>query len=443
MSDNLMSAAAIARAIAEGQTTAVAQCEAAIARIEAANPSLNAVVVKDYDRARDHARAADAAAARGDYLPLLGVPMTIKESFEAQGLPQTWGFADYRDHVSSVDGSTVRALRAAGAVILGKTNVPVALADIQCVNPVYGRTVNPHDPARTCGGSSGGSAAAVASGMVPLEIGTDIGGSVRTPAHFCGVFGHKTSYGIIPLDGHRRPGTDGADRPLSVAGPIARHAPDLALALSVVATQPLPPAGYAGLSGTRLLVMTSHPRARVSAEIADAIAQLADRAADAGATIITASDLMPDLDQLTSDYLRMLNIIVSGGVPLAGQEAVTVRQWFDLCDAQARVQRQCARMFEQVDAVVCPVHGTTAFAHDDTPDMRDRTLVIDGENTAYGAQFAWIALATFAGLPATSAPIGQARDGMPFNIQVICANRRDLDAIAIAGALSDLALGRS
>lgn len=439
MTEQLMTALETARAIAEGRTTAVAECEAAIARIEARNPALNAVIVKTYERARADAAAADARIAAGEQAPLLGVPMTIKESFELAETPSTWGFVQHTGNVAKVDGSTVRRLRAAGAVILGKTNVPVALADLQSVNPVYGRTVNPHDPARTCGGSSGGSATALASGMVPLEIGTDIGGSIRTPAHFCGVFGHKSSYGVIPLDGHRFPGTDGADRPLSVAGPLARSAADLAAALDVVAAESLPRASFTSLDGVRLLVITAHPRAEVMAEIAAGIDALAAKAEAAGAHISRSSDLLPDLGELTDHYMRMLNIIVTNGAPAPDGRVPTVVDWFAECDAQARVQRQMARFFEQFDAIIMPVHGTTAFPHDDTPDLRARSLTIDGKQTRYAAQFAWIGLATFAGLPSTSTPVGRASDGLPYNCQVIAANRRDHDAIALSGLLAALA----
>lgn len=439
MTEQLMTAIETARAIAEGRTTAVAECEAAIARIEARNPALNAVIVKIYERARADAAAADARIAAGEQAPLLGVPMTIKESFELAETPSTWGFVQHAGNVAKVDGSTVRRLRAAGAVILGKTNVPVALADLQSVNPVYGRTVNPHDPARTCGGSSGGSATALASGMVPLEIGTDIGGSIRTPAHFCGVFGHKSSYGVIPLDGHRFPGTDGADRPLSVAGPLARSAADLAAALDVVAAESLPRASFTSLDGVHLLVITSHPRAEVMAEIAAGIDALAAKAAAAGARVSRSSDLLPDLGELTDHYMRMLNMIVTNGAPAPDGRVPTVVDWFAECDAQARVQRQMARFFEQFDAIIMPVHGTTAFPHDDTPDLRARSLTIDGKQTRYAAQFAWIGLATFAGLPSTSTPLGRASDGLPYNCQVIAANRRDHDAIALSGLLAALA----
>lgn len=426
-------------AIIAGETSAVAECEAAIARIEARNPAINAVIVKDYDRARADAAAADRALADGRILPLHGIPMTIKESFEREGLPQTWGFAEHRDFVRPVDGSTVARLRAAGAVILGKTNVPVALADIQSVNPVYGRTLNPHNHERTPGGSSGGSAAALASGMVPLEIGTDIGGSIRTPAHFCGVFGHKTSYGIIPLDGHRFPGTDSADRPLSVAGPMARTAADLAAALDVVAASELPRARISSLAGARLLVLTEHPKAGVMRDIVDGINRVAELAKADGAVITLSSDILPDLGDLADTYMRMLNIIVSNGAAGPNGQLPTVQQWFGLCDEQARIQRRFARFFDQFDAILCPVHGTTALLHDDLPDLRARTILIDGVESRYADQFAWISMATFAGLPSTSTPIGVAGDGLPFNCQVITGFRRDHDAIALAGMLAGLA----
>lgn len=435
-----MTALETARAIAAGRTSAVAECEAAIARIEAFNPALNAVVVKDYARARADAAAADAAVAAGICKPLLGVPMTVKESYELAGHVQSMGFVEHRDHVVAEDGSTVRKLRDAGAVILGKTNVPVALADIQSVNPIYGRTVNPWDSSRTCGGSSGGSAAALAAQMVPLEIGTDIGGSIRTPAHFCGVFGHKSSYGVIPLDGHRRPGVDNADRPLSVAGPMARCAEDLAATLDVVAGEILPRATITSLDGTRLLVLTSHPRAAVMRDIAGGIERVASAAEAQGAILSRGSDLLPDLDALFDAYIKMLMVIVSGGAPAPDGTVMTVRQWFGLCDVQAQVQRQFAALFAHVDAILCPVHGSTAIPHDDTPEMRERSILIDGEMTPYVDQFAWISMATFAGLPSTSTPIGRACDGLPFNMQVICANRRDHDAIMLSGLLNGLAL---
>lgn len=438
MTDQVMTALETARAIAAGRTTAVAECEAAIARIEARNPALNAVIVKTYDRARADAAAADARVAAGERSSLLGVPMTVKESYELADTPATWGMTDHAQNIAQADGSTVAKLRAAGAVILGKTNVPPWLADLQSTNPVYGRTVNPHDATRTPGGSSGGSAVALASGMVPLEIGSDIGGSIRTPAHFCGVWGHKPTYAAIPLDGHRFPGTDGADPALSVAGPMARAAEDLSAALDVMTLDPLPPARVKSLDGLRILLFTKHPDAGVSAAIAGGLRDLADRAADAGADVIARQPLLPDLAEIFDAYIPMLNIAISRGlVPGPDGTFASVQTWFQLLDRQARIQRQFAQFFEEVDAILCPVFGTTAFPHDDEPDLRARKLTIDGEETHFADQFAWISMATFAGLPATSFPVGKS-EGLPFNGQLITARRRDHDAIAIAGLLAGL-----
>src|SRR5262249_3372140 len=196
---------------------------------------INAIVVRDFDRAISAAKTADAAIARGERKPLLGVPMTVKESHNVAGLPTTWGFAQFKDFIAAEDSVGVKRLKAAGAIIVGKTNVPVGLADWQSVNPVYGRTRNPWNLDRSPGGSSGGSSAALAARMTPLEFGSDIGGSIRVPAGFCGVYGHKPSFGIIPRRGQSPPGADGAPTPLSVVGPMARTAADLEVALGVLA----------------------------------------------------------------------------------------------------------------------------------------------------------------------------------------------------------------
>ena len=208
-------------ALACREVSALELCDAAIARIEQRDAAINAVVVRDFERARDQARAADAALAAGERRPLLGVPMTVKESFNVAGLPTTWGFERARDLRPTEDAVAVARLKAAGAVILGKTNVPVALGDWQSVNPLYGRSSHPLDAKRTPGGSSGGAAAALAAGMVALELGSDIGGSIRVPAHFCGVFGHKPSHDLLPARGHDFPGfPSGAPSPVAVIGPL-------------------------------------------------------------------------------------------------------------------------------------------------------------------------------------------------------------------------------
>jgi len=211
--------------------------ESVIARIEALDPRLNAVVVRDFDRAKDAAKAADAALARGEDRPLLGIPVTLKEPFNVVGLPTTWGFQKFKDFVPTEDALAVSRLRQAGAVIIGKTNIPTGLREFQSYNDIYGTTNNPWDLGRSPGGSSGGSAAALAAGFGPLSIGSDIGGSIRVPAHFCGVFGHKPTLGLIPLRGYSLPPAPPVpgQGDLAVVGPMTRYASDLALSLDVIA----------------------------------------------------------------------------------------------------------------------------------------------------------------------------------------------------------------
>ena len=430
------SALATAAAVCSGETTALAECDAAIARIEARNPALNAVVVRDFDRARAAARAFDAA---GDTaLPLAGVPMTVKESFDVAGLPTTFGFAEHRDFIAQSDAVAVRRLKAAGAIVLGKTNVPPALADLQSNNPVYGRTSNAVDQSRVAGGSSGGSAVAVASGMVPLEFGSDIGGSIRVPAAFNGVWGHKPTWGVLPPDGHFSPGTDSARTVLSVIGPIARDADDLAAAIDIVADHPLRPAPARGPGEWRVLLLTRHPMAKAQASIVAAIETVGEALARAGATVDRASDLLPDLKRQHDGYWAMLQIAMSRRTPVpAGVAPPALETWFHLHDEQARNQRQWRALFQHYDAVIAPALGVTAFAHDDTP-LADRRLSIDGEDTQFFHQFAWAGLATFPMLPATSVPVGADADGLPIGVQVIADAFADHTAIAVARAAHDL-----
>jgi len=208
MSDlSFASAGEIARRIRARAVSSRAVTEHFIDRIERLDGALNAVVVRDFARARDAADAADAALAHGEAVGALhGVPLTVKESYNIVGLPTTWGIPAFRDNIATTDAAVVASLRAAGAILLGKTNVPVELADFQSFNPIYGTTNNPWNPARVPGGSSGGSAVALAAGFTPLEFGSDIGGSIRNPAHFCGVYGHKPTWNIVPAQGHALPG---------------------------------------------------------------------------------------------------------------------------------------------------------------------------------------------------------------------------------------------
>src|SRR3990167_4814986 len=279
----------LARRIRRRQLSSVELLELSLERISRLGAPISAVVVLDAERARLRARAADEALARGEsWGPLHGLPMTVKESFNIAGLPTTYGFAAHADNIASSDALTVQRLQAAGAVIFGKTNVPVSLADWQSFNPVYGTTGNPWDTGRTPGGSSGGSAAALAAGFTALELGSDIGASIRNPAHYCGVWGHKPTWGVVPLAGHELTPQVNADHfDIAAVGPLARSAYDLALAMDILTAplQVMTPMGRMPLAwrdrGTpphrlRVAVLFDDAEAEVDASVQGALQALAD-----------------------------------------------------------------------------------------------------------------------------------------------------------------------
>uniref|UniRef100_UPI00402B0579 UMG-SP-1 n=1 Tax=uncultured bacterium TaxID=77133 RepID=UPI00402B0579 len=430
-------ALATAAAIRSGATTARAETEAAIARIEALDGAINAVVVRDFDRALAAADAADARIQAGDTAPLLGVPMTVKEAFDVEGLPTHWGFRQHAGNIATSDAEAVRRLKAAGAIILGKTNVPKGLGDWQSVNSIHGVTNHPLDPTRTPGGSSGGSAAALASGMVPLELGSDIGGSIRIPAHFCGVWGLKPSWGAISSHGHRYPGTNGAETPLGVIGPMARSPDDLAAMLDLLATLPMP---RASRPPRRVLAITDHPAIRTSAVCRDAVDTAAEALAGAGIEVIRSTDLLPDLARQHHAYGQMLSVAFARSDPTLHASLPNLLTWLSWQDAQARNTRAWGRLFGEVDAVIAPPAATQAFAHDHAPQA-NRTLDIDGVASPYDAHLAWAGVATYPGLPAVVVPVGTA-NGLPVGVQVITDFHRDHDAIATAALIHRLTEGQ-
>jgi len=427
-----------AAAIAAGETDARAECEAAIARIEALDGPINAVVIRDFERARAAADQADAAVKRGERGPLLGVPITVKEAFDVAGLPTTWGFEQHRHFIAKEDAVAVRRLKHAGAILLGKTNVPVGLADHQAVNPVYGRTSNPIDTSRSPGGSSGGSAAALASGMVPLELGSDIGGSIRVPAAFCGVWGHKPTYGALGSHGHSPPGADGHAPPMAVIGPLARNADDLTLALDLLADRPLPRPDARGPGELRILLIAAHPFAAIARSIAAALEGIGAAFEAEGARVDRHSPLLPDLSAQFGQYMQLLNTALTRGAAPDGGAPPPLAAWFDLLDAQARATRAWQALFADYDAVIAPSFGVTAYRHDDSP-VTERRLMVDGEDTRYGLQLAFPALASFPMLPATAVPVGADADGLPIGVQVIADLWQDHKAIAVARTVHRLA----
>ena len=426
------SALQTAAAIRSGETTALAECDAAIARIEAGDGEINAVVVRDFDRARNAARAIDAAPKDATSV-LLGVPMTVKESFDVAGLVSCWGFAEHADFVATEDAVQVTRLKQAGAVILGKTNVPVALADLQTNNPVYGRTRNPIDHDRVPGGSSGGAAAALAAGFVAVEIGSDIGGSIRLPAAFCGVWGHKPTYNALNAFGHNFPRTQSCGVALNVAGPLARDPDDLEALFGVMGGDALARPAPRGAGEWRILLLPEHPLAPSQASIQEAIAAVGAAFRAEGAQVDDASALLPDLVAQHGAYIHMLLVAMARGAPMDGGQPLPLPDWFTLVDAQAKSRRDWARLFGAYDAVIAPAWGTTAYHHDDTP-LATRIAMIDGVDTQAALQMAYPGLATFPMLPATSVRIGTDPDGLPIGVQVIADYNRDFTAIAVARA---------
>ncbi len=421
----------LAAQLRAGDLSPLEAVDAAIGRVEALDGPINAVPVRDFDRAREAAKALDGKTASTDQ-PLFGVPMTIKESFDIAGLPTTWGHAQFKGNIATRDAKVVQQLKAAGAILIGKTNVPPDLSDWQSNNPAYGRARNPHNLDRSPGGSSGGASAAVAAGMVSCEFGTDIGGSVRVPAHFCGVWGHKSSWGLISKHGHDHPamaGKDAHDGVLSIAGPIARNADDLDALIRITATLPLQANGKP-LNKCRILLVADQEVSPVDAAVARPLEEAVRTLEATGITIDRSSDLLPDLEAQHADYMRMLGIAMVRGAPGPDGKQATATDWFNLLDAQARAEIAWVQLYETYDFVIAPPAPIVAFEHDDTP-VRDRKITINGEVRDFAEVFAWAGISTFPNLPSTVLPIGES-GGLPTGMQVIGRRWSDLDCIAIA-----------
>ncbi len=459
--------------LAARQVSARELLGATIARIEAIDAKINAVVVRDFDRARVAADAADAALARGERRPLLGLPMTVKEQFNVAGLPTSWGLQKFRTWRPDFDALAVARLKAAGAVIIGKTNVPAGLSDWQSYNDVYGTTNNPWDVRRTPGGSSGGSAAALAAGYVALELGSDIGGSLRAPAHFCGVFAHKPSLDLVPQRGAGYPDTPPIPvrGDMAVIGPMARSAGDLVLELQVLAGPDplwdgigyqlaLPAARHDRISDYRVLVLDAHPLFPTAESVKSALNGLAERLGKLGCTVLRRHPGLPDLARTTRNYVTLLSAIFaadlaprerleaeSAAAALAPDDLSLTAMWLRGITAghagwirSSRVREglrtRWQALLREVDVVLCPPMPTPAFPHDHSPSQHfARRLEVDGRKLPYDNQVAWCAVATLAGLPATVAPIGHGEGGLPIGVQIIGGYLEDLTTIGFAGMI--------
>jgi amidase len=445
-----------AAALAAKSVSSVELTQAVIDRIEKYDGTINAMCVRDFDRALEAARAADAAIAKGAKKTLLGLPMTIKESYNLAGTPTTWGFVPQKNFVPKDDALSVQRVKQAGAVIVGKTNVPVGLADWQSYNPIYGVTNNPYDTGRTPGGSSGGSAAALAAGYGPLSLGSDIGGSLRVPAHYCGVYAHKPTLNLVASRGHTPPPLPPlpVEHDLAVVGPMARSAADLALLLDVIAGPDeldagiatrleLPPARHADLKSYRILVLDSHPLIPTDSSVRGAIARLLETLAKSGAGIERQSNLLPDLASSARLYMRMLLSFLAATFPPEALErakeavakldpsdmsltaerlrgmVLSHREWVLGNGARNALRAQWRALFTRFDAVICPIMPTPAYPHDHSPDQGTRVIMIDNVAHPYSDQLTWPGVATLPGLPATSIPVGFSTNNLPIGVQII------------------------
>jgi len=414
---------------------------------------VNAVVTLDAERARAAAAAADDALARGDDLgPLHGLPITIKDAIATEGIRSTGGAVELRDHVPTEDAPAVARLKAAGAIVFGKTNLPRWSGDCQAYNDIFGTTSNPWSLTHVPGGSSGGSAAAVSAGFTSLELGTDIGGSVRGPAHCCGVFSLKPSYGVVPdlgyLD-HVGGGTTRAD--INVFGPIARSAEDLALAMSVLAGPnpadavawrlELPEYATESLAGVRVAAWLDDPECRVDAEYRTLLQRAADAADDAGA-VVEAAVPPGSFEELVRLYVPLVSAATLLSYPEEeASDTFTHRTWLKLVDKRATLHRRWAEWFTGHDVLLTPVMATPPFGHDQERSVSERFVEVNGERRSHLDILRWMMLFNVAGLPTAVAPIGTTGAGLPVGMQMVVPYLQDRRAMRVAHLVSEIVGG--
>jgi len=440
-----------------------------LGRVERYDTAINAVVVRDFERARRRARAADRALAKGEvWGPLHGVPITVKESYDVAGLPTTWGLPSLREHAAAKNALVVDRLLGAGAVLFGKTNVPLYLADWQAFNAIYGTTNNPWDVSRAPGGSSGGSAAALAAGLTGLEAGSDIGSSIRNPAHFCGVFGHKPTWGIVPRHGQSLPGQVAAVD-IDVVGPLARSADDLALALSVMAGPDaidaagwqlhLRPARQKRLRDFKVALMLDAPSIAVDAEVQDRLQALADFLGGEKVKIDDRARPAIDAEEAFRVYVRLLRAATSSRQTDAEFEknaavaralspdddsyyaramraaVLPHRDWLAANEARHRMRLAWADFFARYDLLLCPVAAVAAFPHDQAGERHERTLLVNGRRTPVTDHLFWAGYTGASLLPSSAAPCGFTPGGLPVGVQIAGPQYGDLACLAFARLL--------
>lgn len=460
-------------ALRSGTTTARALLDQVLAHHAEVNPSLNAVVTLDVAGARAAAEKADEYLARtGRPLgPLHGLPLTVKDSLETRGMRTTCGSSDLSDHVPGTDADVVALLRRAGAVIIGKTNVPVLCQDIQTSNPLFGRTNNPYSPDHTAGGSSGGPAVAVATGLSPLEVGSDLAGSLRLPAAYCGVYALRTSRGaspVVPTRGHipRPPGWLTSSDML-VLGPVARTADDLDLLLSVLAA-PAPADGVAwsitlpapsksSLRQYRVGLWADDAHCRVDAATRTLMGQVAQTVREAGADLdeVTRPVDFAESNLLFERLMYATSAATAGDEAFAGEvkaaDAVTDdapsalylksrtmrhRDWARADEDRQKLRARWADYFTTHDVLITPAAPTAAVLDQTSVPSQDRYITVDGERRGFFDQTSWVNLASPVGLPSVVMPTGRTSDGLPLAIQIIGPYLADRTVIATAKLLA-------
>lgn len=423
--------------------------EKLLVRIDEVNPAINAVVELRHEAALEEAGAADQRLSHGVPGPLYGVPMTIKESFNVAGLHTTWGNPVFKDYVADSDATVVQRLKQAGAIIVGKTNVHFMLADFgQTANELFGVTNNPWDPSRTPGGSTGGGAAALSAGMTFLEYGSDLVGSIRIPASFCGVYGLKPSVEIVPLSGFQPPGPPLGPSEMmymSAVGPLARSAPDLRTALKVTAG-PEPPAANAyswtlskprhtRLADYRVGVVLDHERAAVSSEVTAVLSNAVDALARAGATVVEGWPEGVDPVRQWESFGFHVGLFLAFQQP--DQGAAKLSEFIDHETRRMSARAAWSRYFDDVDVFFCPTNFTPAFPHDSRP-FQERTIATPEGERPYDNQTFWVSHASLPGLPAVVAPIGRTPGGLPVGAQIIGPLYEDDTALTFAELLGDV-----
>jgi amidase len=459
------SAIEIARLVRERRVSAIDVLEHFLARVAKYDPRLNAIIWLDAERARERAKEADAALAKGQvWGPLHGVPMTIKESYNVAGSPTTWGDPKLRDNVTETSALAVERLKKAGVVLFGKTNVPLMLADHQSYNDIYGTTNNPWDGSRTPGGSSGGSAAALAAGLTGIDAGSDIGGSIRNPAHYCGVFGLKPTWGVIAPKGQALPGAH-AYADISVIGPLTRGAADLDLALDAMAGPDeidgaawkldLPACSAKSLRDLRVAVKLTDPNSDVDAEYSDKLQALVDELSKRGARV---KEIEPELDtgRLHEVYVLLLRAATSARTPEADverwrQAAIEIgaakepyldrvvrgntlshRDWLKLNNERHGLRRAFAAFFADWDVLLCPAAASAAWPHDQKGERWTRRIMVNGTQVPSTDQLFWAGYSSLVYLPSTVGPAGLTKSGLPVGYQAIAASGRDKTATAFS-----------